>query len=121
MTTNRVRRRGSYAPLSVRYYTDDAVMRAGEKAEVLFTRGLAFCADTLKDGFITDLQVVNIIGHGMKDAMARAERLCTVNLWIRDEEREGFVVRSWLGWNESSMVIRGKMEVDNDRKATGRK
>lgn len=120
MTTNRVRRRGSFAPLSARYYTDDAVMQAGEKAEVLFTRGLAFSADTLKDGYISELQVANVIGIGMRDATARAEKLCEVGLWLPSESGRGFVVRSWLGWNLPSDVIQKKMDDDAARKVSGK-
>ena len=41
---NKVRRNGSYAPLSSRYYKDDAIILAGERAELLYVRGLAFSA-----------------------------------------------------------------------------
>lgn len=119
MTQNRVRSRGSYAPLSANYYNDDAVMRAGEKAEVVFTRGLAFCAGHLTDGFISDLQLTNIIGRGMRDAKARAERLCAADLWIRDDDAEGYWVASWLNWNQSKEVIAEKMRADAARKAAG--
>ena len=119
MTANRVRSRGSYAPLSAHYYKDDAIMRAGEKAEVLYTRGLAFCADTLSDGFISNLQLLNIIGIGMRDAKARATRLCDVDLWRYDPDDEGYYVVSWLQWNRSKAEIQDKLRADADRKAGG--
>ena len=63
---------GPYAPLSASYYRDDAILEAGEKAEVLYVRGLAFCSDAMSDGFISDRQVTAVLGVGMRDAMRRA-------------------------------------------------
>lgn len=119
MTHNRVRSRGSYAPLSAHYYKDDAIMRAGEKAEVLYTRGLAFCADVLSDGFISDRQLISFVGVGMRDARARAEKLCAVDLWRRDDDEEGYWVVSWLDWNMSKAQIQDKLKADAARKAGG--
>lgn len=120
MTVNRIRRNGSYAPLSAHYYKDDAIAEAGEKAELLYVRGLAFCADVLKDGFISDTQVARFVGVGMRDAPARARRLADVDLWTRDDERGGYVVRSWRKWNQTAEEIREKQIKDAERKAGGK-
>src|SRR6186997_1154324 len=80
MPVNRVKRHGSFAPLSVNYYDDDKIIAAGEKAEVLFTRGLAFCARTLSDGFISDLQLTTFRLPAVK---SRAQKLVAVGLWER--------------------------------------
>lgn len=117
MTVNRIRRNGSYAPLSAHYYKDDAIAKAGERAELLYVRGLAFCADILKDGFITDTQLGRYPGVGMRDADRRAAELVRVGLWERDDERGGYVVRNWCKWNQSSEEIREKQRKDADRKA----
>jgi hypothetical protein len=116
MVANRVRRRGSYAPLSAHYYKDDAIMRVGEKAELLFVRGLAFGADVLKNGFISDLQLEHFVGVGMRDAKARAAKLCEVNLWVRDDDEGGYWVSSWLEWNLSAEQISDKLKADSARK-----
>jgi hypothetical protein len=117
MTVNRIRRNGSYAPLSAHYYKDDKIARAGERAELLYVRGLAFSADVLKDGFITDIQVARYPGVGMRDVTARARRLVDVGLWERDDERGGYVVNAWQKWNQSSTEIRAKQVKDAERKA----
>ena len=112
---NKIRRNGSYAPLSAHYYKDDAIAEAGEKAELLFVRGLAFCADILKDGFISDVQLVRFVGVGMRDAKARADRLVDVGLWERADG--GYIVRSWEKWNQSLAEIKAKQKADAERKA----
>lgn len=117
MAVNKIRRNGSYAPLSAHYYKDDAIAEVGEKAELLYIRGLAFSADVLKDGFISDVQLGRFVGVGMRDTAARAQRLVEAGLWIRDDERGGYVVRAWSKWNQSMTEIRAKQIRDAERKA----
>lgn len=120
MAVNQVKRNGSYAPLSANYYDDDAIIAAGERAEVLFTRGLAFCARTLNDGFITDLQLTTFRLPGVK---ARATRLVEVGLWERSEpdlfgsEGGGYRVVRWPKWNLTRAQIEEKQKRDAERKA----
>lgn len=118
MAVNRVRRNGSYAPLSAHYYKDDAIDEAGEAAELLYVRGLAFCADVLSDGFISDRQLVRFVGVGMFDAPDRAQRLVDVGLWVRGDG--GYWVRSWLNWNRSRAEITEAQAKDSARKASSR-
>lgn len=118
MTVNKIRRNGSYAPLSAHYYKDDALALAGERAELLYVRGLAFSADILKDGFITDIQLERFVGVGMKDAKARAAKLVDVGVWLRDDEEGGYWVKSWSKWNQSMTEIRAKQIKDAERKAS---
>lgn len=114
MPVNRVKRNGSYAPLSAHYYKDDAIDEAGEAAELLYVRGLAFCADVLSDGFISDRQLVRFVGVGMFDAKERADRLVEAGLW--DRVPEGYQVRSWLDWNRSRAEITDFQKKDAERK-----
>lgn len=114
MTVNKVRRNGSFAPLSAHYYKDDAIDEAGEAAELLFCRGLAFCADVLSDGYISDRQLVRFVGVGMFDATERAARLVEVGLWERVDG--GFQIRTWLKWNRSKSEITQAMAKDSQRK-----
>lgn len=116
MPNNRVRRNGSYAPLSAHYYKDDAVAVAGEKAEVLYVRGLAFCADVLSDGFISDLQLIRFVGAGLGNVRGRAQALVAAGLWVRDDERGGYWIRSWEKWNLSKAEIEEKLRTDAGRK-----
>jgi len=125
VAVNQVRRNGSYAPLSAHYYKDDAIAAAGEKAELLYLRGLAFCADVLNDGFISDVQLERYPGVGMRDVRTRARRLTEVQtkdgdpLWRRDDERGGFWVTAWEKWNRSSAEIAEMRKKDSHRKADG--
>jgi hypothetical protein len=116
VTVNKIRRNGSYAPLSAHYYKDDAIQEAGEKAEVLFTRGMAFCADVLSDGFISDRQL-RIVGVGLSGVTKRAEALAAVGLWRRDQERGGYWLTSWLKWNRSRDEIEMLAKTDRGRKS----
>ena len=118
MPVNKVRRLGSFAPLSASAWTDDALAEAGEAAELLYYRALSFSAHVLRDGFVTDSQLVRMVGHGMKDAKRRADRLCAVGLWVHEDG--GYRVRSWLKWNRSKDEIAALQEKDAGRK-TGSK
>lgn len=122
MPVNKPRRLGSYAPLSAHYYKDDAIAEAGEKAELLYLRGLAFCADVLSNGFISDVQLTRFVGTGMRDARKRAETLARTlsndgnPLWQRDEKQGGYWVTAWLKWNRSREDISELNQKDADRK-----
>jgi hypothetical protein len=109
---------GAYAPLSATYYLDDALLEAGEKAEVLFTRGLAFSSSSDSDGFITDRQVSTVLGVGLTGVPARAKALVAVGLWERADG--GYVIRSWLKWNRSAEDMGRSRKQDRDRKAAQR-
>lgn len=103
MPVNKVRRRGSYAPLSAHAYKDDALARAGEAAELLYYRGLSFAADVINDGYISDVQLDRFPGAGMTDAPHRAQQLVEHGLWLREDG--GYRIRSWLQWNRSRAEI----------------
>jgi hypothetical protein len=122
MAVNQVKRNGSYAPLSANYYDDDAIIAAGERAEVLFTRGLAFCARTLNDGFISDLQLTTFRLSSVK---SRAARLVEVGVWERVEpglfgnDGAGYRVVRWPKWNLTRAEIEAKQKKDAERKGGG--
>lgn len=121
MAVNQVKRNGSYAPLSANYYDDDAIIQAGERAEVLFTRGLAFCARTLSDGLITDAQLTRI-GAGLPGLKNRARSLVAVGLWERVEDdllgsAGGYRVVQWAKWNLTHDEIRERQRKDAERKS----
>jgi hypothetical protein len=118
MPVNQVKKNGSYAPLSAHYYKDDAIAEAGEKAELLYVRGLAFCADVLSDGHISDVQLGRFVGVGMRDVKQRAERLVEVGLWERNGS--GYVVRQWSKWNSTRSEIESRQQAEAKRKAAAR-
>lgn len=109
------RRLGPYAPLSATYSLDDAIIEAGEEAELLYVRGLAFCAASESDGFITKAQLKRFVGAGMDNVMERAARLVEVGLW--EEDGGGYVVRAWLKWNASTEELGRARRKDRERKA----
>lgn len=113
---NRVRRNGSYAPLSAHYYKDDAVADVGFKAELLFVRGLAWCADVLSDGFISDNSLGRFVGSGIPGAPNLAKQLDQAGLWVRDDDEGGYWVKSWDKWNLSREEIGERLQRDSDRK-----
>ena len=116
MANNRTRRNGSYAPLSAHYYKDDSIAQVGERAELLYVRGLAFCADVLSDGFISDVQLTRFVAVGLTGAQQRAKALCAHGLWARDDEDGGYWVRAWDKWNYSRTEIQDKLRKDSERK-----
>lgn len=126
MAVNQVKRNGSYAPLSARYYQDDAVALAGPMAELLYVRGLAFCASQLSDGFISDVQLTRFVAVGIGSPKRHATRLCEVGLWERAEDDLlgngcGYRVVSWLKHNRSRAEIEEKQRKDAERKAGDRR
>lgn len=127
MAVNQVKRNGSYAPLSAHYYKDDAIAEAGPMAELLYVRGLAFCADVLSDGFISDTQLARFVGVGIPQPRKHAERLVLVGLWEKAQpdllgsEGTGYVVKAWAKWNLTKSQIQDKQRKDADRKAGGSK
>ena len=90
---NQIRRNGSFAPLSAHYYDDDAVIAAGEKAEVLYLRSLA------------------------SGVTARAQRLVEAGLWERVDG--GYRITAWLKHNASKAEIEEKQRRDAARKRGG--
>ena len=109
----RPRRLGQFVPLSSNYYADDAVIAAGERAEVLFARSLAWSAQSRKDGKFTDRQVA-VFGIGLSGLKGRIDALVREGLWERIED--GYRIRSWLKWNKSVDEIDESWRKDRERK-----
>ena len=119
MEGNKPRHRGYYAPLSSNYCKDPKVIAAGEKAELLYLRGLAFCAEAMTDGLISDGQLSRFVGAGLTGVKQRADALVRVGLWTRTEN--GYLVASWLKWNRSLAEIKRLRADDAARKQRGAK
>lgn len=118
---NQIRRNGSFAPLSANYYDDDAIIAAGERAELAYLRSLAFAARKPADGFISDRQLTTLRLPGMT---TRAKVLVEVGLWVPDEDDlfgtgSGYRIRSWLKHNASKDEIEEKQRKDAARKRGG--
>jgi len=111
---NKIRRRGSYAPLSAHAYKDDRLARVGQAAELLYYRGLSFAADVIADGFISDEQLNRFVGAHMRNTKTTAARLVDSGLWTR--EAHGYRITAWLKWNRSVAEIEHLLEKDAGRK-----
>lgn len=122
-----VKRPGAYTPLSAHYADDEAIMEAGEDAELMYLRIIAYCGRTPKtEGWISDKQIRTRIGLETRPELGpemapetapekRAEKLAEVGLLRR--ERGGYRVVSWLRWNPSRTELDRKRTQDNSRYA----
>lgn len=120
MTTRRTR---LHVKLAADYYEDDLVIEAGEKAELLYVRGLAFCKKNWQtDGHITDGQLSRFVGAGLTAVPARAKKLVDIGLWERadGETGRGYRIAGWLKWNLSADEIETSRRADSERKKAGR-
>ena len=124
-----MRKPGVYVALSAHYADDEKIMEAGEDAELLYVRMLAYCARTpLTEGWISDAVVQSRLGvlprpagngagiEAGTDAGSRAQRLADVGLIVR--ERSGYRVRSWLKWNRSVEEMSRESARDRNRKTS---
>jgi len=122
-----MRKPGPFAPLSIHYYDDDKIMEAGELAEVLYVRMLAYAASQPeKEGWISDRVIMSRLGilpfdagsdagnMTGTDAGSRAEKLREVGLLSR--EGAGYRITSWLRWNRSIEEMGKERRRDRDRK-----
>ena len=125
-TNRRVQR--LHVQLDVDYYDDPKIIDAGEKAELLYVRSLAFCKKNWRaDGFISDGQVTRSVAGGLTAVPARVKRLVDVGLWERvvDEDLfggngKGYRVTAWLKRNPSAAEIEATRAKDSDRKKVTR-
>lgn len=120
------RRNRLHVQLDVHYAEDPKIIDAGERAELLYVRSLAFCKKTWEaNGFITDGQLTRTVGAGLTSVKASAKRLCDVGLWERVEDDlfgtgKGYRVVAWLKRNPSADEIRANRRADSDRKRATR-
>lgn len=116
-----IRRNGPYAPLSA-FYADDPViakldMAEDDRAELLFLRGLAFCArDPNLRGTIP--RVLLETGRILRrdDVLASAKELVRLGLWA--ETPDGYRIARWSKWNRSPSEIKKARAADAARKKT---
>lgn len=118
---------GAFAPLSAYYFDDAAIMDAGEDAELLYVRMLAYAARQLEhEGFISDQVLESRLGIIPRrsgndagnvpgtDAGSRAGVLCDVGLLDRVDG--GYRIHSWLKWNRSAQEMGKERARDRSRK-----
>ena len=92
------KRPGIYAALSAYYFDDIAIMGAGENAELLYIRMLAYAARMPEmNGSIPAPVIAYRLGFQPDDALARAQRLTDSGLL--EVVEGGYMIRSWTRWN----------------------
>lgn len=106
---------GPYGKLLANYAADDAIIAAGEAAELLFCRAVAWLSTSDSDGYMTEAQVSRYIGAGMRDALKRADALVKHGLWLRVDG--GYQMRSYLKINDSAEEKGRVRRKDRERKA----
>lgn len=103
---------GLYVPLDVNYARDRAIAAAGEEAELLYVRGLAYAKHTNSDGFIPDFDI-DEVAKRLRRVPQRLAALVREGLWI--EADGGWLIRNWSRWNESSAELQAKRDRDAER------
>lgn len=106
-----------YVRLFTDYDQDPAVVAAGEAAELLFIRGIAYAGRAESAGFIPDGQLRRLCPRG---ARKRAETLVNVGLWLRVSERNGYQIRSWEKLQTEHDALAQRRRSDRERKARER-
>lgn len=123
-----MKRPGIYAPLSAYYFDDSAIMEAGEDAELLYVRMLAYAARQMEfEGFISNRVIVSRLGilpresgNGTgnepgTDAASRARTLESVGLLTRADG--GYRISGWLKWNKTAAELGKERARDRARKS----
>jgi hypothetical protein len=100
---------GLFVPLDVNYPDNPRIIASGEKAEVLYVRGLCLAKRTMKDGFIDARQLSRV---GLTGVEKRAETLCDHGLWKK--VKGGFKIVGWSGRNPSAKEIATKVEAKRE-------
>lgn len=91
-----------FVPLDMHYPRNAKIRRAGEAAELLFLRSIAYCKAGQTDGHIPDYDL-EVAGVGLKGLERRVETLVRVGLW--SEVHGGWNIPSWSAWNSSQEEI----------------
>jgi hypothetical protein len=102
-----------WVKLSARYYLDAAVAALPDDgAEVMFTRGLAYCGDQETGGFVPAGMLPALCRRRRYEAAAGA--LVAAGLWR--PARGGYQVTRWEEWQEELDAIAQRRSADRDRK-----
>lgn len=104
-----------WVKLHTRYYLDRAVLRAGEPAEVLFTRSLAYAGDQESDGFIPAEALAML---APKKGSTRAAALVREGLW--DVVDGGWQIPGWVKHQVTVERLEQQREAGRERVARHR-
>jgi hypothetical protein len=92
------------------YYLDSALLRAGEAAEVLFCRALAYCGSVESAGRVNKLVLPMLVRSKPQE---RADALVSEGLWLDDGD--AYVIRSWATWQDEHDRAAARRKRDRDR------
>jgi hypothetical protein len=98
------------------YYLDAAILRAGEAAEVLFCRALAYCGSVESAG-VVDKTVLPMLVPSKPQQ--RADALVQHGLWV--DEGNQYRIRSWERWQDEHDVAAEKRRKDKERQRAYRR
>jgi hypothetical protein len=101
-------------------YPDDwKIQKVGERGEVLFMRGLAYCARAESDGFIPETQLK---AFGLPRVTVRVAALVMIGLWDEDAVNGviGYRVRNWHLIQSAAYAAERKRRKDANRAAAKR-
>lgn len=104
-----------WVKLSTTYYNDPAIMRAGEAAEVLFTRALGYCGEQETEGFVPTEMLLRLTPS---KAPARAAALVREGLWA--EVPGGWQFIAWQKHQTSTDQLAASRESNRRRQAAHR-
>lgn len=104
-----------WVKLATNYYDDPAIMRAGEAAEVLFTRALAYVGSQETDGVVPREVLPRL---APRNGMARARALVREGLW--EVVPEGWRFMSWSKHQASKDQMASKRTAGAARQARHR-
>ena len=104
-----------WVKLDTTFYLDAAVIRAGEAAEVLFVRAMAYCGDQENDGIVPREILPRL---APTRARARAATLVTEGLW--EVVPEGWRFVSWHRHQRTRQQIEAEREAGRARQSRHR-
>lgn len=99
-----------WVKLTTNYYLDAAIMRAGEAAEVLFTRALAYCGDQENGGLVPREVLPRLVPS---KGPARAAALVREGLW--DVDPAGWRFARWAKHQADRSQLESRREAGRRR------
>lgn len=104
-----------YIPLDARFFDDDKILKAGERAAWLFLAILTTIKLDNSDGVISHRKIVRL---GIQGYPQRLQKLQTVGLIMEMESDEldeiTYLVPSWSRWNLLSYEVEARREMGRE-------
>ena len=101
----------AFVPLDVNYLRDPRIRRAGPDAELLYVRSLAHAKGGDTDGMVYDFDL-DVIAIGLTKVPARVSALVREGAW--EERPDGWFIKGWFKWNQSTEALRDKRKRQQD-------